>query len=252
MSPGLDQGSCWNCPKVAVTCCHTAQVCDVLVEPASQPSRAGLFVMPTFARVEKGQTIVHVVNTTGECAIFRPRSILGTDTSATFDSAIDLSVHSATVSAPSSSPACDVWGERDYGESAAKVDMAKLSLNTDLPLEQRAQVGALRIVVTDDSPVALPHRRIPPAHLKEVEAHLEDLLRRGIIRPSFSRYAAPIVVVRKKDGSLRLCCDYRKHKTRRDSFPLPRTDECLDALGGACHFSTLDLASGYHQVAMEE
>ncbi|RUS91125.1 hypothetical protein EGW08_001150 [Elysia chlorotica] len=73
--------------NIAVTCCNPGQVCDVLVEPASQPARAGLFLMPTFARVEKGQTIVPVVNTTREDVILRPRSILGTATSATSESA---------------------------------------------------------------------------------------------------------------------------------------------------------------------
>ena len=60
--------------------------------------------------------------------------------------------------------------------------------------------------------------------------------------------------MKKKSGEIRLCCDYRRLNsvTRKDSFPLPRIDECLDALGGAKYFTTLDLASGYHQVAMAD
>lgn len=69
-----------------------------------------------------------------------------------------------------------------------------------------------------------------------------------------SSYASPIVLVRKADGGLRLCVDYRKlnSKTSRDAFPLPRIDESLDALGGAQVFLTIDLASGYRQVAVHE
>ena len=110
------------------------------------------------------------------------------------------------------------------------------------------------IYLMDDVPIAQPYRRIPPAVLGEVKAHISDLLSRSIITPSSAPYASPIVVVRKKSGVLRLCVDYRKVNsiTRKDSFPLPRIDESLDALGGSTFFSTLDLASGYHQVAMEE
>ncbi|KAK7898384.1 hypothetical protein WMY93_019237 [Mugilogobius chulae] len=75
-----------------------------------------------------------------------------------------------------------------------------------------------------------------------------------VIRESSSPYASPIVIVKKKDGSIRLCVDYRQlnSKTRRDAFPLPRIEESLDALCGAKWFSTIDLASGYNQVPMAE
>ncbi|GFN96302.1 Pol polyprotein [Plakobranchus ocellatus] len=94
--------------------------------------------------------------------------------------------------------------------------------------------------------------RIPPSRLQEVKDHLDDLLTREIIVPSSSPYAAHIVVVRKKSGEIRLCCDYRKlnEVTRKDAFPLPRIEKCLYALGGSKYFSTLDLVSGYHQMMM--
>lgn len=77
------------------------------------------------------------------------------------------------------------------------------------------------------------------------------LLERGVIRPSQSDYASPIVLVCKKSGALRLCVDYHRlppAKTRKDAYPLPRMDESLDVLGRAQYFSAIDLASAYNQV----
>lgn len=79
-------------------------------------------------------------------------------------------------------------------------------------------------------------------------------MKKGVIQESSSAYASPIVLVRKADGSLRLCVDFRKlhEKTRCDAFLLPMIDESFDALKRAKFSSTIDLASGYHQVAMHE
>ena len=81
-----------------------------------------------------------------------------------------------------------------------------------------------------------------------MKEHIKRLLAQRVIVESHSPYAAPVVLVRKKDGSLRLCVDYRRLnlKTVGDAYPLPRIQESLDALVGAQYFSTLDLASGYH------
>ena len=72
----------------------------------------------------------------------------------------------------------------------------------------------------------------------------------GIIYPSSSSWASPVVLVWKKDGSLQFCIDYRQLNsvTKSDTFPLPRTDDVLDQLGESKYFSTLDLASGYRQM----
>ena len=111
-----------------------------------------------------------------------------------------------------------------------------------------------RIQLASDAPVSQPYRRLPFKQLEEVRQHLQQLMEKGVIRESASPYSSPIVLVRKANGDLRMCVDYRKLNsiTRRDAFPLPRIDESLDALGGAQIFSTLDLACGYHQVAMAE
>ncbi|XP_063843977.1 uncharacterized protein LOC135090825 [Scylla paramamosain] len=99
-------------------------------------------------------------------------------------------------------------------------------------------------------PIRLPYRHIPPPCITEVKAHVKGLLEQGVIEESVSPYAAPIVMVRKKDGSLRLCVDYRRlnEVTVKDAFPLPRVQDTLDALAGAQYFSSFDLAAGYHQI----
>ena len=110
------------------------------------------------------------------------------------------------------------------------------------------------IHVTDGPPIRLPYRRLPPSQVGEIKGMLQEMLEQGIIRQSKSPFASPIVVVKKKDGSLRLCIDYRllNARTVKDSFPLPRIDEALEALTGTCYFSTMDLAHGYFQVVMHE
>ena len=105
--------------------------------------------------------------------------------------------------------------------------------------------GAVKhhIRTTDDIPVTMPYRRIPPTQLEEVKSHLQELVQSGAIVPSDSAHASAIVLVRKKTGALRMCCDFRalNAKTVKDSYPLPRIDESMDALAGARCFSTLDL-----------
>ena len=90
--------------------------------------------------------------------------------------------------------------------------------------------------------------------MRELEAQLEELLSKGFIRPSISPWGAPVLFVKKKDGSLRLCIDYRKLNkvTIRNQYPLPRIDELFDQLQGSRVYSKIDLKSGYHQLRVQE
>ncbi|BHF71089.1 hypothetical protein SprV_0401414300 [Sparganum proliferum] len=105
----------------------------------------------------------------------------------------------------------------------------------------------------DAKPIWQPPRRLPVRFRAEVDKIIDELLKANIIQPSSSPWASPIALVPKKDGSLRLCIDYRRLNavTVRDSFPLPRLDDTLDSLGGAAWFSTLDLNLGYWQVEID-
>ena len=92
------------------------------------------------------------------------------------------------------------------------------------------------------------------AELKELKEQLKDLLDKGFIRPSVSPWGAPVLFVRKKDGSLRMCIDYRQLNkvTVKNKYPLPRIDDLFDQLQGASYFSKIDLRSHYHQLKVRE
>ena len=86
-----------------------------------------------------------------------------------------------------------------------------------------------------------------------MKRQVDDMLKKGWISPSNSPYGHPILFAKKKDGTLRMCVDYRtlNANTRIDRYPIPRIDELLDRLSGSHVFSSLDLTQGYHQVGIE-
>ncbi|MCG8094292.1 MAG: DDE-type integrase/transposase/recombinase [Candidatus Thiodiazotropha endolucinida] len=110
------------------------------------------------------------------------------------------------------------------------------------------------INLSDPTPFKDPYRRIPPAMFEEVRQHLKEMLDAGAIRNSQSPFSSNIVLVRKKDNSLRFCIDFRKlnNKTIKDAYALPRIEETIDTLSGSKYFSKLDLRSGYWQVGIKE
>ena len=103
-------------------------------------------------------------------------------------------------------------------------------------------------------PIRQHPRRTPPAQRTVVKELIKEMMDNDIIQPSKSGWASPIVLAKKKDGSVRFCVDYRKlnEVTRKDTYPLPRIDDTLEMLSESQLFSTLDLASGYWQVELEE
>ena len=97
-------------------------------------------------------------------------------------------------------------------------------------------------------------RRTPLGFEAEEERHLHSMLNSEVIQPSSSEWSSPPVLVRKKDGGVRWCIDYRalNNVTKKDVFPLPLIEECIDTLSGTEFFSTLDMASGYWQIKLDE
>ena len=107
----------------------------------------------------------------------------------------------------------------------------------------------------DEYPVKQRCRRFARCHIEIIQEHIKKLSAAGLIRPSESEWASNCLVVKKKDGSWRLCIDYRalNAKTKNpDTYSLPRIDDTIDALANARYFSTLDLIQGYHQVELTE
>jgi hypothetical protein len=103
------------------------------------------------------------------------------------------------------------------------------------------------------APVKQAPRGTPIAFANEDKQVLEKLKKQGAIQSSCSPWASPVVFVRKKNGTVRLCVDYRRVNdlTTKDAFPLPRVQECLDSVAGATIFSTMDITSAYNQVPVK-
>ena len=110
------------------------------------------------------------------------------------------------------------------------------------------------IKLSDETPFKEPVRRISPALFDEVREHIAEMLEAEAIRPSKSPYSSNVVVVRKKDGTIRLCIDYRKLNLRTigDAYPIPRIEDSLHLLVGSRYFTKLDLKAGYWQVELKE
>lgn len=117
----------------------------------------------------------------------------------------------------------------------------------------RTNIVRHKIDTGDAKPIRQAARRLPLAKREEAEQIIKEMERDGVIEPSNSPWASPVVLVKKKDGSTRFCVDYRRLNdvTRKDSYPLPRIDDTLDTLAESKIFSTLDLKSGYWQVGLD-
>ena len=125
--------------------------------------------------------------------------------------------------------------------AASSFDLGRTSI-----IQHKIDTGAAR-------PIKQPPYRVSQTQKAEIEKQIETMLSQDVIKVSTSPWSSPVVLVKKKDGTTRFCVDYRKLNavTRKDSYPLPRIDDALDALAGSKYFTTLDLQSGYHQVAMD-
>ncbi|GJR66003.1 putative reverse transcriptase domain-containing protein [Tanacetum coccineum] len=109
-------------------------------------------------------------------------------------------------------------------------------------------------LVPGAAPVARAPYRLAPAEMQELSTQLQELSDRGFIRPSSSPWGAPVLFVKKKDGSFRMCIDYRELNklTVKNRYPLPRIDDLFDQLQGSRVYSKIDLRSGYHQLRVRE
>ncbi|XP_022157398.1 uncharacterized protein LOC111024105 [Momordica charantia] len=125
----------------------------------------------------------------------------------------------------------------------------------DLPgLPPSREVDFCIELLPGTTPISKAPYRMAPVELKELKLQLEELLDKGLIRPSVSPWGAPVLFVKKKDNSMQLCIDYRElNKVMvKNKYPLPRIDDLFYQLQGANVFSKIDLCSGYHQLRLKE
>ena len=173
-----------------------------------------------------------------------------------------LNVFSVTTSTCTSSEHVK-WRQQQLGK-VLRGTKGQLSEGDHLPLEkimfeyhdvfsleedERGETDMIEFEINtgDELPRKQAARRIPYAARQEVAEQLERMQKIGVIKPSKSPWSSPVVLVRKRDGTLRFCIDYRvlNSVTKPDVFPLPRINDLLDQLGKSKYYTTLDLASGY-------
>ncbi|GKC09321.1 putative reverse transcriptase domain-containing protein, partial [Tanacetum coccineum] len=171
-----------------------------------------------------------------------------------------------------------IQGERSGIKSESRLEVIS-SIRTQKYIDQGCQVFLIQMMkeektkiperrikdvpVVRDFPEVFPEElpglpptpyRLAPAEMKELAEQLKELYNKGFIRPSSSLWGAPILFVKKKDGSFRMCIDYRElnELTVINCYPLPRIDDLFDQLQGSSIYSKIDLRSGYHQLRVRE
>lgn len=232
-----------------------------LLEPPATPLPGGLCVKNCLITLPS-HTSCHIpvmlTNESDQSITLPPLSVV-----AELSASPQILTHSATINAQQQS-SDEVHLEFDFGNSPIPPDwkervISKLKQIPDVFSHHDLDFGRTdrvkhHIRLHDETPFKHRARPIHPRDIEAVRDHLRDLLEAGVIRESESPFSSPIVVVRKKNGDVRLCIDYRKLnlQTIKDAYALPNLEESFSALTGSRWFSVLDLKSGYYQIEMAE
>lgn len=216
-----------------------------------------IIVAHSLSEVQNGTTVVRVLNPSRDDIELHSGQHLGEFHSA---SSVDIIPVKETccVTSPVSDPPVRI-DETNLSPSqvqSLKSLLQKYSATFCKDSEDRGRTGIIKhcIRIGDATPMKQRAYRVTPDQRAEIQTQVEKLLKADVIEESYSPWAAPVVLVRKKNGTWRFCLDYRKLNmvTIKDSHPLPRVDDALDALSGSAWFSTMDLQYGYWQVELEE
>lgn len=236
-----------------------------MLEPsASLSDHCDVLVARVVCRVERNVVPVRVINVTDDRLMLKEGMRVGTlHTDIEVGGAMEGTKGSSRVNSVNSwsvDPLIEQLGLNKKGLADAEQQAVKELLSKHLSVFSTGETDLGRtplarhaIDTGDAKPIKLHPRRVP-LHLQgECAEQIKQMQTNGIIQPSCSPWAAPVVLVRKRDGGLRFCVDYRRlnEVTRKDAYPLPRIDDALDSLHRACWFSTLDLASGYWQLEID-
>lgn len=141
--------------------------------------------------------------------------------------------------------------KRDYPPYIQEILTKHGEVFSDIPPSRPSDRGIEHIIELEEggNPVIITPYRQPKRLKDEIEKTIKELLDMGHSRPNKSPFASAVVLVKKKDGTLRMCIDYRalNKKTIKNKYHIPRIDELINELHGASYFSKIDLRSGYHQ-----
>lgn len=230
-----------------------------MLEPSSSLyNHCDLLVARVVCRVEQGILPVRVINVTDDTHILKRGMKVG---KLSFDVVVEgggvVMANRPTFSVDTLIDRLNLH-EKGFGEAETRAVRELLYKNLSVFSVNDADLGRTQLITHqietgNAKPIKLPPRRVPLHLQEEVAEHIKGMQVNGIVQPSCSPWGAPVVPVRKKDGTLRFCVDYRRLNdvTRKDAYPLPRIDDALDSLAHAQWFSTLDLASGYWQVEVD-
>ena len=241
---------------MTVRCEKSLSSLTVDFDPGKLIGMKGVFI--SRARVSPnihGEFQISVLNVTESDIVFANRKLVG-------------NVHSAdeTLFAVDEKP-CGIPTpttiEVQYGKNLSSFEKKKLQQlideNKDLfaadsKNPKRTNLMQHRIITDDALPVKAKGRRVPVAWEDYVNEQIQEMLRNGIIRPSSSPWNAPIILVKKKDGSMRFVCDYRglNDVTKKDCYPLPHIRDILDKMQDAKYWTTLDCAAAYWSMPLHE
>lgn len=275
--------------SVKVTCrANTTYVDDrtpALFEPdPARPWPSGLEISETLVTLQRGNSSridIDVYNNTKHDITLKGRTVLGqlqlvtsvtplevqlkeeiSACAVTSSSSNDKSVDTNLTQTSSSSKLQGSLAQIDLehlNESERELVVKMLNEEAESFSKDDEDIGCIpelqmKLELSDKEPVQKSYMSVPRPLYAEVKHYIEDLLNRGWIRRSRSSYSSTVVCVRKKDGDLRLCVDFRalNGKTFPDRHPLPRVNEILDSLGGNHYFSMLDQGKAYNQGFIEE
>ena len=235
----------------------TLGVSEVLIEQQSSNVPSHLLFPRTLSRVTRGgHAVVQVTNASPTDITLYKNTTLGHCTPVQNLLAISTDNCETQATPTPSSPVIDL-SHCDLSQSQKQQLQELLNRYDNVFAHPGEPLGRTNMVKhpirTSGAPIRQPMHRLPASLKDTVNSQIQDMLDTGVIQPSCSPWASPVVMVKKKDGTWRFCVDYRKVNaiTHHDAYPLPRIDATLDSLTGSTLFTTLDLASGYWQVELE-
>lgn len=218
-----------------------------------------IIVAHSLSEVQNGTTVVRILNPSRDDVELHSGQHLGE-----FHSVSSVDVVSGEGTGCATSPVHDIAPPVQINDSdlspsqvqSLKSLLQKYSAVFSKHSEDRGRTSIIKhqIRTGEATPIKQRAYRVTPEQRAEIQTQVDNLLKADVIEESYSPWAAPVVLVRKKNGTWRFCLDYRKLNTVtiKDSHPLPRVDDALDALSGSAWFSTMDLQHGYWQVELQE